>query len=216
MSEPRTPEGRDHGDPPAPVESLLLNLEDNSQEDPVLNWRELYGNQNPVEVELGIGKGRFIIAAAQRHAGVNYLGIDWANKYLKIAHERCLKRALTNVRLARADAREFVEFFVLADSVRAVHIYFPDPWPKKRHHKRRLINPAFLGEIARILNPGGRLWLATDHDDYFEAMEEAVSDCACLRRVQPETAKDGVRTNYEDKFLARGIEIHRTVLEKAA
>jgi tRNA (guanine-N7-)-methyltransferase len=192
---------------------ILFDLQDASQSDPALDWGTLFGNDNPVQVELGIGKGRFLIDAAQRHPTTNYLGVEWASKYLKIAHQRCLKRELLNIRLTRADAREFVEFFVVTDSTHAVHIYFPDPWPKKRHYKRRLVNPAFVAEIARILSPGGRLWLATDHLDYFQAMEEALSTCSRLRQTE-EIEWDGVRTNYEDKFLARGVKINRMVLEK--
>lgn len=191
---------------------LLLTLEDRGEDDPVLCCADVFGNDNPVEVELGIGKGRFLIDQAQRQPQVNFFGIEWAWKYLRLALVRCDKRDLTNVRLIRADAREFVEFFLPADSVQAFHLYFPDPWPKKRHHKRRLFDDGFVREITRILRVGGLLRLATDHDDYFEVMVETLERAQGLAEI--EVAWDGVSTNYEDKFLAKGKQINRRVMEK--
>ncbi len=191
---------------------LLLALEELDEDDPVLSCNDVFGNDNPVEVELGIGKGRFLIEQAQRQPEVNFFGIEWARKYLRLALERCYKRGLTNVRLVRADAREFVEFFLPANSVQAFHLYFPDPWPKKRHHKRRLFDDAFVREITRTLREGGILRLATDHDEYFEVMVEILERADGLADV--EVVWDGVSTNYEDKFRARGKQINRRAAEK--
>jgi len=195
------------------LNSLLLELDDASDQDPVLNWEEVFGNDHPVEIEIGIGKGRFLIDAAQRLPQVNFVGVEWALKYLRIAHARSLKRRLQNIRLVRGDAREFIEFFVPSESVQAIHVYFPDPWPKKRHHKRRLVNEAFLQEVERLLEPGGRLWLTTDCAEYFEAVLELLSRSSCLVAVEAEW--QGARTNYEEKYMAQGKMIFRRVLEKA-
>jgi tRNA (guanine-N7-)-methyltransferase len=188
---------------------LLLKLEEPAEQDPVLDWQAVFGNRQPVEIEIGIGKGRYIIAAAQARPQTNFLGIEWASKYLRIALERGQKRRLANLRLVRAEAREFVEFFVPATSVQAFHLYFPDPWPKKRHHKRRLFNPAFLEEVARTLVPGGRLWLATDHADYFAAMQEVLAADLRFREVEADWGE--VKTNYEEKYLRAGKPIYRRV-----
>lgn len=193
-------------------ESLLLELEEIDRKDPMLDWERVFGNGHPVEMEIGIGKGRFLIDAAQRLPQVNFVGVEWAAKYLRIAHERSCKRHLANIRLVRADAREFIEFFVPRESLQAVHIYFPDPWPKKRHHKRRLFNAAFLREIERILQPGGWLWLATDYAEYFEVMLQTLAVSNRLVPIQGEWP--AVRTNYEDKYVSLGKEIFRRVLEK--
>ncbi len=193
---------------------LLLRLEEAAEEDPALDWHEVFGNDHPVEIEIGIGKGRFLMAAAQARPQVNFIGVEWAAKYLRIAQARSQKRRLRNLRLVRADAREFVEFFVPASSVRAFHLYFPDPWPKKRHHKRRLFNAEFLGEVERALEPGGRLWLATDHGDYFQAMLEVLAGAERLGEAAADW--EGVKTNYEEKYLTAGKPIYRLVLEKKA
>jgi len=194
------------------LSNLLLELKDGADRDPVLNWGEIFGNDHPVEIEVGIGKGRFLIDAAQRLSMVNFMGVEWAGKYLRIAHERSLKRELNNIRLVRADAREFIEFFVPTESLQAIHVYFPDPWPKKRHHKRRLVNKGFVREVERTLRPGGMLWLATDFAEYFEAMLEALEGSVCLEQVEVEWP--GVKTNYEDKYIEEGRGIFRRVLEK--
>ena len=197
-------------------DSLLLVLEerDGQDQDSVLDWEDVFGNPGPVEIEIGIGKGRFLIDAAQKHPQVNFLGLERAAKYLRIAHERSLKRNLQNIRLVRADAQEFLEFFVASISVQAIHLYFPDPWPKKRHHKRRLFNEHFLREVERILKPGGRLWLATDHGEYFQVMLGLLEGSSWLREVEAEWP--GVKTNYEDKYITQGKTIHRRVVEKHA
>lgn len=194
------------------LESLLLELDDQGEGDPVLDWGEVFGNDRPVELEIGIGKGRFLIDAAQRFPEVNFVGIEWSLKYLRIAHERSRKRNLGNVRLVHGDAREFVEFFVPSESLQAIHLYFPDPWPKKRHHKRRLFDEEFAGEVERVLRPGGRLWLATDHAEYFAVIVELLMRSSCL--VPAEAEWLGAKTNYEVKYLAQGKEIFRRVVEK--
>ena len=199
---------------PAPeVESLLIRLDAETDQDPVLDLGSQFGNSHPVELELGIGKGRFLLDAAVHHPGVNYIGVEQAAKYLRLAHARAVRRGCSNLRLVHGDAREFVEFFLASESVRAIHVYFPDPWPKKRHHKRRLLDGPFLAEVERVLQPGGRLWLATDHDGYFDSILEVLDR---FRNVlEPvEAAWEGVSTNYEDKFVGQGKAIHRRVLER--
>ena len=200
--------------PASEVESLLLRLDAETDQDPVLDLASQFGNPNPVELELGIGKGRFLLDAAFHHPEVNYIGVEQAAKYLRLAHARAHRRGRTNLRFVHGDAREFVEFFLASASVRAIHVYFPDPWPKKRHHKRRLLDEPFLAEVERVLQPGGRLWLATDHDGYYESILEA------LERFQDvldpvETPWEGGSTNYEDKFVGQGRAIHRRVLERS-
>ena len=199
--------------PATGLESLLIRLDEETDEDPVLDLELQFGNSRPVELELGIGKGRFLLDAALRHPEVNYIGVEQAAKYLRLAHARALRRGCTNLRFVHGDAREFVEFFLAAASVRAIHVYFPDPWPKKRHHKRRLLDEAFLAEAQRVLVPGGRLWIATDHDGYFEAILEAL-DLFNGLLLPVEAAWEGATTNYEDKFVDQGRAIHRRVLEK--
>ena len=157
------------------LDDLLLLLDEDCEE-PLLEWAAVFGNAQPVEIEIGVGKGRFLIDAAQKNDQINYLGIEWAAKYLRIAQARSQKRQLQNVRFARVDAREFVEFFVPSASVQAYHIYFPDPWPKGRHHKRRLINSSFIAAVYPLLKDRGRVFIATDYQKYAEEIERLFRD----------------------------------------
>lgn len=194
--------------------SLLIPLVDESDDDPILDLDGLFPTAQPVEIELGFGKGRFLLDAATRRRQHNFIGVEVAGKYLRLAHERACRRQLDNLRFVHGDAREFVEFFLPAESVHAAHVYFPDPWPKKKHHKRRLLDTEFLLEAWRVLEPGGHLWIATDHDDYFEAILEALDPFEGNQVDVVEATWDGPTTNYEDKFVRRGSSIHRRVLRK--
>src|SRR5437660_64494 len=134
-----------------------------------LDLAELFGNDRRVVLEIGSGKGRFLISAAASQPDVNFIGIEKSLHYHRVIRDRVAKRGLTNVRLINHDA-----FLVLRDmltdaSVDEIHIYFPDPWPRKREQKRRIIRPEVLKEIARVLVPGGSGTYVTDHREYFEA-----------------------------------------------
>lgn len=164
----------------------------------------------PIEIEIGSGKGTFLVQQATATAEVNFLGVEWAAQYCRHAADRMRRHGLDHVRMLRADAAEFVRWYVADLCVRQVHVYFPDPWPKKRHHKRRLIQPPFLRELNRILVPGGRVRLVTDHADYFAWMEQAVAEVGELfeRRPfeRPIGAAEGevVGTNFERKYRREG------------
>lgn len=190
-------------------DDLLFPIGDVTESESMVDFFSVFGNNRPVEIEIGIGKGRFLIDAAKRNPDSNFLGIEWAMKYLRLAHKRALNSNLSNMRFLRADAREFVEFFLPANSVHAFHIYFPDPWPKKRHHKRRLINTEFRIEVERSLSSGGLIWLATDHSEYFGAMIEVFEASSTLEPI--ELCWAGAKTNYEQKYLNEGKLIFRQV-----
>jgi len=120
-----------------------------------LNWLEVFGRDGRVEIEVGIGKGRFLLAIAQARPDVLHLGIEWSNEYLRIAESRAERLGLTNVRFVRADANDLVRRAVRAGSVGAYYVFYPDPWPKKRHHKRRFFDRSTTDRVVATLLPGG-------------------------------------------------------------
>lgn len=172
----------------------------------------LFGNRHPVEMEIGIGKGRFLLAQAEARPEVNFLGIEWSLKYLRVARDRARRRGLANIRLFRADARHVLAALLRDRSLARVHVYCPDPWPKKRHHKRRLFSRDVVPHIERILAPGGYLNVSTDFSEYFAAIVAVVAERTRLERaadpVYPIEGQAG-KTNYEVKYLAAGRAIHR-------
>ncbi len=171
----------------------------------------IFGNEHPVELELGVGKGRFLIQQAEARPDTNFVGIEWASRYYRLVAERAAKRGLANFRILRDDAGRVVRDVIAAASIDGLHVYFPDPWPKSRHLKRRLIQPPFVREAARIVKPGGTVFLATDHPDYAVQMEEvfrADPDFLQTFRAIGDEAPEGV-TNWEQKFRAMGRTIHK-------
>lgn len=177
----------------------------------------LFGRDAPVEVEIGFGKGRFILAAAQRWPDRNWLGIEYAAPCVQLVAERAAKRELRNIRLVRGDAAVIVAEAIPEASIDAYHIYFPDPWPKKRHHKRRLLKQPFAEHLLRTLKPSGCLHVATDFQDYFEEMVPAITAAGLtlveLPADRPE-ADEVFQTNYEAKFLALTAPIYRAVFRR--
>ena len=172
-------------------------------------WASLFGNSNPVELEIGMGKGTFLTAQAEARKDTNFFGIEWANWFWRYASDRLRRNNCTNARTIRIEAHFFLREYVQDESLSVLHIYFPDPWPKARHNKRRLIQPAFLDTVYRVLKPGGRLQVVTDHQSYWlENILPFVSNCK-LRVVEydkPSTTPEGetVGTNFERKYIREG------------
>jgi tRNA (guanine-N7-)-methyltransferase len=202
-----------------PLEELAPYLLDVSADAAVLSWGAVFGNDRPVEIEVGCGKGHFLLTSSQARQEVNFLGIEVFRKYQLYSATRMAKRAIANVRLVCADAREFLADRVAAGSVQAIHVYFPDPWWKKRHLKRRLFTPGFAATCERILTPGGRLLIATDVESYFQVITETLAKETKLQ-VQPSlevkeaTGVLDYLTNFERKYRAEGRAIFQAVYVK--
>jgi tRNA (guanine-N7-)-methyltransferase len=192
------------------LEELAPYLLSPSTDPGPLDWQQVFGNANPVEVEVGFGKGLFLVKTAPVHPEVNFVGIEIARKYQLFTATRLAKRQLHNVRLAKADARQLFRDHIADASCQAVHIYFPDPWWKKRHLKRRVFTADFAAQCARVLIPGGQLHLATDVEEYFQVMMDLVGRETQLRSL-PATAAggDSYITNFERKSKERGRQIFR-------
>jgi len=185
---------------------------------PPLDWRAVFGNDHPVEIEVGFGKGLFLLNAALRSPDVNFFGIEIMRKYQLFTATRIAVRKLTNVRLACADARNFMRTRVRSESIAAVHVYFPDPWWKKRHHKRRVFTAEFVESCTRVLSSGGHLHLATDVPEYFTVMNELSSAQARLERLplSPILDEQESATNFESKARQAGLSVHRAQYRKIA
>lgn len=193
-------------------------LQLNALEAPI-GWEALFGNTNPVEIEVGIGKGSLLRRMAAAAPDRNFVGIERALKYLRIAAQRVARDRQKNIRLVRADALYFLEKFVADGSVAVFHIYFIDPWPKKRHAKRRFFRASTVRLIERKTAPGGLVHIRTDVDWYFaEAVEivRTASDLEILEHGEPaagETPPE-MQTNYEVKYRAAGKPIFAVTLQR--
>ena len=188
---------------------------------PAIDWQALFGNANPVEIEVGMGKGLFLLTAAAARPDTNFFGIEIVRKYQLYATTRFAIRALLNVKTVCADARWVFRQFVAAESVAAVHVYYPDPWWKARHKKRRVFTPGFAVDAARVLRAGGRIRLATDVEEYFGVMTGMVRAMSAFREVRSETSRAsieeaGFQTNFERKARQTGSPIWRAEFERTA
>jgi tRNA (guanine-N7-)-methyltransferase len=136
-------------------------------------------------VEIGFGRGEFLRELARRDPGTAHLGIEYSMKRVLKMARRLARDELGNIRLLEAPAELVVRELLPAESVTAFWVNFPDPWPKKRHHRRRLLGPPFVHELALRLAPGGRLEVATDHAEYAEAIEAALQGEPLLENLLP-------------------------------
>jgi len=206
--------------PPEQLEPYLLPQPADPTVSPSpIQWRAVFGNDHAVEIEVGSGKGLFLLTSAQAHPGINYLGVEIERKYQLFAATRIAKRGLSNVRLACADARQFLRDRVPTASVQAVHVYFPDPWWKTRHQKRRVFTAEFVGQCERIIGPGGRLHVATDVEDYFRVISGLVAAVPVFRAMPPPAEHEPVHdldylTNFERKARQKGQPVYRAIYER--
>ena len=198
-----------------PLVSLKAEELDNK-----IDFTMIFGRCAPVHIEIGSGKGTFLVNQAKSQPQNNFLGIEWANKYYRHAVDRVGRWALTNVRVIRTEAAGFLAEFIPDGSVDCFHIYFPDPWPKKRHHKRRFFNQANLEQMLRSLKPDGTIRIATDHAGYFEQIEKVIvennSEIEKIDFFPAVGADEGelVGTNFERKYLKEQRQIYRMAVRK--
>lgn len=186
---------------------------------PEFSWSALFGDDRPVELEIGVGKAAFLLRRARAAPQRNFLGIEWANEFYRYAVDRMTRWRMPNVRLLRIDAAHFVRVVCPPASLTALHVYHPDPWPKRRHWKRRLIQPLFVDAAVRALVPGGHWAVQTDHAEYFEQIQALLRGHAELREVpfdDPEFGVEAARvaTNYEIKYLKEGRKIYQIAVRR--
>lgn len=181
---------------------------------------DLFGHRSPLEVEIGSGRGRFLLHRAAKHPDRNFLGIDYRWRFLREGVERAERRSLTNLLFFKAEAEEVVPHLVPEESIEVFHIYFPDPWHKRKHRKRRLLTPAFFKLLHRRLKPGGMLELATDNFDYFIAFRTAIVEAgdtlwtAATEHRNQRILDPGVQTHFEAKYARAGRDLYYLELVK--
>lgn len=184
-----------------------------------LDWTKFFGNIHPVEVEIGTGRGMFLVNAGETHPAMNFVGMEIEYTEARHAAKRLQKRGSPNVRILGGDARIGMPKYLATGTVSAVHVYFPDPWWKRRHHRRRIFNDWFVTEAARILVPGGLLHAWTDVEEYFGVMTATVAANAdFLPLPAPEerpAAHDlDYHTSFERKKRQAGFPIYRARWER--
>jgi tRNA (guanine-N7-)-methyltransferase len=179
----------------------------------------LFGRTAPVEIEIGCGKGLFLESAANGRPMHDFLGVELARKYARFSAARLARRRLENAVVVHGDAQRVVRDVLPDGSVTAVHVYFPDPWWKKRHHKRRVMNPVFLQHATRSLMPGGSLHFWTDVEEYFDATLAIITEQVALAgpfdvAERPAEHDLDFRTHFERRMRLREEPVYRAEFRK--
>lgn len=183
-------------------------------------WSDEFENNNPIRIEIGMGKGNFIIQLAKENPDINYIGIEKYSSVLIRAIEKCAELELTNLRFIRMEA-EYIENVFEEDEVDRIYLNFSDPWPKDRHAKRRLTSKQFFARYNNILKKDGIVEFKTDNDLLFEFSLEQVPEAGWNIIAQTwdlhnneEMVKGNVMTEYESKFSAMGNPIHKLIANR--
>jgi tRNA (guanine-N7-)-methyltransferase len=179
-----------------------------------LELHRIFSHLAPVEIDLGCGDGAFLAALARENPAHNFLGIERLLGRVRSVCRKVARLELKNARVLRMESSYAVANLLPAGSVTAFHLLFPDPWPKRRHHRRRAFTREFLLAIHRALIAGGLFHVATDHADYFRQIERVIgaTDIFAISREQ----NDFPSSSFEQKYLARGLSIHRLLLRKVS
>jgi tRNA (guanine-N7-)-methyltransferase len=179
-----------------------------------VDFARMFGNDHLVEVEIGSGKGGFLIEAAQRRPDHNFLGIEYIAKFAMYIADRAARHGLSNIRVLSVDASHLFQHRIRPASVDVLHVYHPDPWPKKRHHKRRLFQAPFVEAALAALKPAGRWYIQTDHAEYFEVIQAVTCHRPDLEPIdfagQADTAESAVlQTNFAVRYGQGGESIYQ-------
>lgn len=179
-----------------------------------IDWREFFGNDNPVEIDVGSGRGLFLVTASEANPHVNYLGIEIDYREGRRGARRLKKRRQPNARVLGGDVRRAFEKFIPPQSVSAVHVYFPDPWWKRRHKKRRVFTDEFVAQMAGVLRLGGEVHSWTDVEEYFAVIASLMDHDDRFESLPPPEERStehdmDYRTSFERKKRQAGATIHR-------
>ena len=176
---------------------------------------------NPLEIEIGSGKGTFLVQQSVLEPETNFLGIEWAGEFFRYAADRIRRHQFSNVKMLHTDATEFIRHWCADGIAQVIHLYFSDPWPKSRHHKRRVVQDETLQQFHRLLVPGGELRLVTDHRELWGWYEDHArrNEHLFSRTIfdSPRSAGESevVGTNFERKFAREGRPFHAMTLLRA-
>jgi tRNA (guanine-N7-)-methyltransferase len=178
-------------------------------------WKEVFGNDNPIYIEIGTGRGRFISTHAKHNEGINYIGIELEHELLgRVGHKAEDLEVGSNLRLSAANATRLADFFEPGE-VSRIYLNFSDPWPKKKHEKRRLTSTDFLTSYRAVLKPEGAVHFKTDNRELFEfSLNMFAADDWKMQKItfdlhNSEWVEGNVMTEYEEKFSSKGMPIYR-------
>ncbi|MCQ9210020.1 tRNA (guanosine(46)-N7)-methyltransferase TrmB [Granulicatella seriolae] len=182
-------------------------------------WHQRFGNNNPIHIEIGSGKGRFVSEMAKKHPDINYIGIELQASVIVVALDKAIEANIPNLQLLHINGGQVTDYFE-ENEVDQIYLNFSDPWPKKKHAKRRLTHEEFLTAYQVVIKPKGSLCFKTDNRGLFEYSLVSFSQFGMILQevcldLHAEDESDNVRTEYEEKFSAKGHPIYRVEVKFA-
>jgi tRNA (guanine-N7-)-methyltransferase len=162
----------------------------------------------PLEIEIGCGNGRFLTARAIKNPDIHYIGVERMMERVRRCSKKADRENLSNLTFLRVEAGRFVRDLLPAARVQAMYLFFPDPWPKRRHHKNRFFQREMCDTLSRILIPGGHMYISTDHEEYFKEMYRYLSEDSRFTEVEPLIREEDEQTDFERLFLSKGDPIY--------
>ncbi|HMO13454.1 MAG TPA: tRNA (guanosine(46)-N7)-methyltransferase TrmB [Pirellulaceae bacterium] len=186
---------------------------------PPFEQEKVFGRRAPLELEIGSGKGMFLLNASAKYPERDYLGVEAARKYAYFAANRLAVQGRHNAKIVSGDGIRFLHEFVCDRSVDAIHVYFPDPWWKERHRRRRVVQPSVVSDIQRALKPGGEFHFWTDVEEYFETAIDLIKENSSLVGpfpvAEPSTGDElDFRTHFERRMRLNGHPVFRSRFER--
>ena len=174
-----------------------------------LDCHQVFPKEQPLEVELGSGDGSFLVNYAKSRPETNFIGVERLLGRLRKLDRKGLRAGLTNLRGVRIESAYLLQYLLRPHSAVALHVYFPDPWPKRRHRKNRLIDSEFIALAQQALAPAGVIYLRTDDEDYFSQMVTVFAASTGFRLVETPDSLSSVVTDFERNFQTRGVATRR-------
>lgn len=174
---------------------------------------DLFSTARPLEIELGSGDGSFLVAYAAQHPDRNFIGVERLLGRIRKLDRKTRRAGLDNLRGIRIESAYFLRFLLAEHSASAIHIYFPDPWPKRKHRRHRLVNEAFPALAARALRPAGLVYLRTDDADYFQQMTEVFGGSPLFVPVETPNELQNLMTDFEKDFQEKGVVTRRVAYQ---
>lgn len=178
-----------------------------------LDLTQLFPKPQPLEVELGCGDASFLVEFARQNPGKNFIGVERLLGRISKLNRKGSRVGLKNLRGVRIESSYFLQYLLPSHSAGALHIYFPDPWPKKKHRKHRLVNEQFPKLARAALAPGGKIYLRTDDADYFSQMTEIFAADKNFQKIETSAELAELPTDFEKEFRAKGIQTLRAAYQ---
>lgn len=190
------------------MQTLLPYVFELKEEDRELDLNVILPEEMPLEIEIGCGNGRFLAARAMKNPTIHYIGVERMMERVRRCSKKAERNTFSNLTFLRVEAGRLVRDLLPAKRVQAMYLFFPDPWPKRRHHKNRFFQREMCDTLNRILIPGGCMYISTDHEEYFKEMYRYLTEDSRFTEIAPLIREEDEQTDFERLFLSKGDPIY--------